>query len=97
MTTADAVQARGPFVGVWSLESFTEQSGSSEELNPLGVAAVGFLIYTADGFVFRSVDEERPESSRNRPMGCCRVGSRIESGKRVHRILWGICSGRGAR
>ncbi|WP_179639840.1 lipocalin-like domain-containing protein [Tunturibacter empetritectus] len=51
MVTGDAAHARSPFVGVWNLESFTEQSKSSEELNPLGAAPVGFLIYTANGFV----------------------------------------------
>ena len=43
--------ARRPFVGVWTLESFTEKRGSSEEINPLGNAPLGFLIYTAEGIV----------------------------------------------
>jgi hypothetical protein len=43
--------AQNPFVGVWSLDRFTERSNSSEESNPLGIDPVGFLIYTADGYV----------------------------------------------
>jgi hypothetical protein len=36
---------------VWTLESFTEKTGSSEEINPLGNSPLGFLIYTAEGIV----------------------------------------------
>ena len=51
MSTNSVVAARRPFVGVWNLESFTEKTGSSEEINPLGKAPLGFLIYTAEGIV----------------------------------------------
>jgi hypothetical protein len=51
MATNSVVTARRPFVGVWTLESFTEKTGSSEEINPLGNAPLGFLIYTAEGIV----------------------------------------------
>jgi hypothetical protein len=51
MSTDSVLAARKPFVGVWTLESFTERTGSSEEVSPLGNAPLGFLIYTAEGFV----------------------------------------------
>ena len=51
MSTNSVVAARRPFVGVWNLESFTEKTGLSEEINPLGNAPLGFLIYTAEGIV----------------------------------------------
>ena len=51
MSTDCVLAARSPFVGVWTLESFTEKTGSSEEVNPLGTAPLGFLIYTAEGVV----------------------------------------------
>ncbi|WP_396271448.1 lipocalin-like domain-containing protein [Granulicella arctica] len=51
MSTDSVLAARKPFVGVWTLESFTETTGSSEEVSPLGNAPLGFLIYTAEGFV----------------------------------------------
>jgi hypothetical protein len=51
MATDSVLAARRSFVGVWTLESFTEKTGSSEEVNPLGIAPLGFLIYTAEGFV----------------------------------------------
>ena len=71
MVTGDAVHARSPFVGVWTLESFTEQSGSSEELNPLGAAPVGFLIYTADGFVSAQLMRRDRKALGTDSMGCC--------------------------
>ena len=51
MAMDSVLAARRPFVGVWTLESFTEKTGSSAELNPLGPAPLGFLIYTAEGVV----------------------------------------------
>ena len=51
MAMDSVLAARRPFVGVWTLESFTEKTGSSAELNPLGPPPLGFLIYTAEGVV----------------------------------------------
>ena len=51
MATRSLSDARKLFVGVWTLESFTERSDASEEFYPLGEKPVGLLIYTADGFV----------------------------------------------
>ena len=51
MTMESLIDARRPFVGVWNLASFTEHAGSAGVFIPLGMGAVGFLIYTADGFV----------------------------------------------
>lgn len=51
MAVDSVLAERRRFVGVWTLESFTEKMGSSAELNPLGPAPLGFLIYTAEGFV----------------------------------------------
>ena len=36
MATRSLSDARKPFVGVWTLESFTERSDASEEVYPLG-------------------------------------------------------------
>jgi len=51
MKNENVGKSRERFVGVWTLESFTERSDRSEEFNPLGDKPTGFLIYTADGFV----------------------------------------------
>ena len=51
MAMDSVLAARRPFVGVWTLESFTEKTGSSAELDPQGPAPLGFLIYTAEGVV----------------------------------------------
>jgi Lipocalin-like domain len=51
MATRNLSDARKRFVGVWTLESFTERSDGAEESAPLGEEPQGFLIYTTDGFV----------------------------------------------
>jgi hypothetical protein len=51
MNNENVGKARERFVGVWTLESFTERSDSNEISSPLGEEPLGFLIYTADGFV----------------------------------------------
>ena len=69
MAMDSVLAARRPFVGVWTLESFTEKTGSSAELNPLGPAPLGFLIYTAEGCCLRPTHEARPKSTWDRSMG----------------------------
>ena len=52
MKLASVRNARTQFVGVWSLESFTERLEAAEISSaPLGENPKGLLIYTADGFV----------------------------------------------
>jgi hypothetical protein len=51
MKKGNLSEARERFVGVWTLESFTERSDADERSAPLGEEPLGFLIYTADGFV----------------------------------------------
>jgi Lipocalin-like domain len=51
MSNENVSKARERFVGVWTLESFTERSDADERSAPLGEEPLGFLIYTADGFV----------------------------------------------
>ena len=38
-------------IGVWTLVSYTEEKEGCKHTNPLGPKPVGYLIYTADGFV----------------------------------------------
>lgn len=51
MKNENVSKVRERFVGVWALESFAEQSDADEKSAPLGEDPLGFLIYTADGFV----------------------------------------------
>ena len=51
MSNENVSKARERFVGVWTLESFTERSDADERSAPLGEKPLGFLIYTSDGFV----------------------------------------------
>jgi hypothetical protein len=51
MNNENVSKARERFVGAWTLESFTERSDTGERSSPLGEEPLGFLIYTADGFV----------------------------------------------
>lgn len=67
MTNENVSKSRERFVGVWTLESFTERSDRSEEFNPLGDKPTGFLIYTADGFVSAQLMQAKRELFKEEP------------------------------
>src|SRR5580704_16329747 len=67
MTISDVKDARERFVGVWTLESFTEESDHDEESSPLGEQPLGFLIYTAGGFVSAQLMRAKRELLRSDP------------------------------
>jgi hypothetical protein len=45
----DNVQARGALVGAWRLLSWENRAADGQITYPLGVDALGYLLYTADG------------------------------------------------
>ena len=51
MPTTEADSARRPFIGTWTLKTYTESSPSSSLVQPFGPSPIGRLIYTKDGFV----------------------------------------------
>jgi hypothetical protein len=67
MATGNVSDARKRFVGVWTLESFTERSDGAEESTPLGGEPLGLLIYTADGFVSAQLMRAKRESFKTDP------------------------------
>jgi Lipocalin-like domain len=67
MTVNDVSDARNRFIGVWTLESFTEKSDRDEESSPLGEKPLGFLIYTAGGFVSAQLMRAKRELLRSDP------------------------------
>jgi hypothetical protein len=67
MTVNDVSDARNRFIGVWTLESFTERSERDEESSPLGEQPFGFLIYTAGGFVSAQLMRAKRESFKSDP------------------------------
>ena len=67
MTTRNVSDARKRFVGVWTLESFTERSDGAEESAPLGEEPQGFLIYTTDGFVSAQLMRAKREPLKTDP------------------------------
>jgi len=69
MKNENVGKSRERFVGVWTLESFTERSDRSEEFNPLGDKPTGFLIYTADGFVSAQLMRAKRELFKADPWG----------------------------
>ena len=67
MATGNVTDARKRFIGVWTLESFTERSDADERSAPLGEAPLGFLIYTADGFVSAQLMRAKRELFKTDP------------------------------
>jgi len=67
MATGNVTDARKRFIGVWTLESFTERSDGTQEYTPLGGEPLGFLIYTADGFVSAQLMRAKRESFKTDP------------------------------
>ena len=67
MATRNVNDARNRFIGVWTLESFTERSDGTEESTPLGEEPQGLLIYTADGFVSAQLMRAKREPLKTDP------------------------------
>jgi len=67
MSNENVSKVRERFVGVWTLESFTERSDADERSAPLGEAPLGFLIYTADGFVSAQLMRAKRELFKTDP------------------------------
>ena len=67
METDNVSEARKRFVGVWTLERFTERSDGTEEFTPLGEKPLGLLIYTTDGFVSAQLMRAKRESFKTDP------------------------------
>ncbi len=62
--------AHNPFLGTWRLLSWENRDPAGERSYPLGPGAVGYITYTADGYIFAQImaAERAPLTTQN-PFG----------------------------
>jgi hypothetical protein len=59
-----------PFLGTWRLISWENRGPAGERGYPLGPEAVGFITYTADGYIFAQImAAERDSLATQNPFG----------------------------
>ncbi len=59
-----------PFLGTWRLLSWENRDETGQLGFPLGPGAVGYLTYTADGYIFAQImAPERPPLATRNPFG----------------------------